>query len=280
MHAPAKEGDGLGIKAGAGEIMGDVQGDLRIARQFFPVEMPCPPVERVERERLFQERSGFGVAPELAQRDDLEVPGTEVVRVEAERAVEMVERDRPILAAAIDLREGMVTGGLPGLVPNGLVKCIVSLAIALQVTKAEAQIVICLAIVRVGIPAGEPFDGGSEEFFRDRKFAAFEMPEAHRVVATGVARVAPQRLAPIAGGAARGVTVLVEMQAGDEQLIAARDVSRCRRFGGGRRNRAGVPWLGLVGNDFAAMPVSGFQLQAGFNHPERKRYGFDERCGG
>ena len=70
------------------------------------------------------------------------------------------------------------------------------------------------------------------------KFAAAQMPQTQRIVATRIERIAPQRFAPVNVGRTRGVTILFQMQAGDEKLVGAGDVFRRGRLGGGRRDFA------------------------------------------
>ena len=48
--------------------------------------------------------------------------GAQIVGVEAERAVEMFQRLRPIGAAAIHFGQRVIAGRGPGLVPGGLVE--------------------------------------------------------------------------------------------------------------------------------------------------------------
>ena len=72
--------------------------------------------------------------------------------------------------------------------------------------------------------------------FGQREFAALEMPEAQRVVAARIQRVAAQGLAPIERRTARGMAVLVEVQAGEEEFVGAGDIGGRGRFGGGRRD--------------------------------------------
>ena len=88
------------------------------------------------------------------------------------------------------------------------------------------------------------------------KFAAAQMPQAQRVVATRIQRIAAQRLAPVKRRAARGMAVLLQVQAGDEQFVGAGNFCRRGRFGGRRRHFALHARLGLIGNDFAAVRVS------------------------
>jgi hypothetical protein len=151
------------------------------------------------------------------------VAGTEIIRVKSERAIEMLQRHLPVAARAVNFCQCMVAGGGPSLIPSGFVECVVSFVITTEVTQGQAEVIQRFAIVRVAIATGEPFNGFAKMAFGLGKFAAPEMPETNRVIATGIERVTPQRLAPVKRRTARGVTVLLQMQASDEQRIVAFD---------------------------------------------------------
>ena len=114
--------------------MREVKSNLQIAFQFIASQLPRPPVERVERQCFAQEQISVAGAIELPQCDGFEIPGAEIVGVEAERVIQVFQRGCPILACAINLRQCMVTGGGPGLIPHRLVERGVRVGVATEVT--------------------------------------------------------------------------------------------------------------------------------------------------
>src|SRR5436853_5769933 len=64
------------------------------------------------------------------------------------------------------------------------------------------------------------------------------MPHSHCIVTAAVARISPQCLAPISIRGSGGVTVLVQMQARNVQVVIALDLFRQQRFSCGGRQRA------------------------------------------
>ena len=212
--------------------------------------MPRPPVERIERQRFAQQRLGFCRAMELVQRDDFQVAGAEVIRVKAQRAVQMFHGSRPVVPGAINLRERVVASSRPGLIPRRLVKRSVGIVVATKLAQAQAEIVISLAVSRIGVATREPGDGLPKMFLGSDKFAAFVMPQTERIVAAGIQRIAPQRFTPVERGTPGGMAILIEVQAGDVKLVRTRDVARRERLSGGRRNFPLGAGLGLKGNDF------------------------------
>ena len=65
--------------------------------------------------------------------------------------------------------------------------------------------------------------------------APTQVPLAHGHVAAAVAGIPPQRLAVVGLRAAGGVTILLQVHAGEVQLLERLDLGRWRRLGGGRR---------------------------------------------
>src|SRR5207253_4846782 len=64
------------------------------------------------------------------------------------------------------------------------------------------------------------------------------MPHSHCIVTAAVARISPQCLAPISIRGSGGVTVLVQMEARNVQVVIALDLFRQQRFSCGGRQRA------------------------------------------
>ena len=78
-----------------------------------PVEMPRPPVERIELQRGLKQRVGLTAFTQFAQNDDFQISRAEIVGVEAQRTIEMLQGRRPILPRAIHLRQRVIAGRQP-----------------------------------------------------------------------------------------------------------------------------------------------------------------------
>src|SRR5690242_366991 len=102
----------------------------------------------------------------------------------------MIERRIPIPPDAINFNQRVVTGGSPGLVPCRLIEGVIRVAVAMQIPQTQSEIVICLTVVRIRIAAGQSFDGPGKMRFSFGKLAPAKEPQAERVVAPGVQRVA------------------------------------------------------------------------------------------
>src|SRR5258705_4083650 len=121
--------------------------------------MTGPPIDTIQPRRILQQRFSFAGSPELAQDHRFQIPRPKIVRVEAQRATQMLERDGPIPSNAINLSQYMITGASPGLVPRRFVKCVVSLIITFEAAQAKAQVVVGFAIVRICIAPRQALDG-------------------------------------------------------------------------------------------------------------------------
>src|SRR5579863_2471915 len=99
-----------------------------------------------------------------------------------------------------------------------------------QIPQTEAEMIRGGAIGGIGVAAGKALDGAAEMFFGGDKLAAAQVPEAQGIVAAGIHRVAPERLAPVEFRGTRGVAVLFQMQTGNVELVVTRNVRRGGRF--------------------------------------------------
>src|SRR5450432_106183 len=101
----------------------------------------------------------------------------------------MFQCGRPILAAAVNLRQRVITRRHPRLIPDGFVKSVIRFVVASEIAQRQAKIVKWFAVMWVWIAQCLAFDGAAEMLFCLRKFTAPEMPQAHRVVAARIQRV-------------------------------------------------------------------------------------------
>ena len=206
----------------------------------------------------------------MAQADRLEVAGPQIVRVATKRFFDMGQGGSPGAAPGVDLGGGEVAGGGPGRVPGRLVESVVGLPVASEQPQRHAEIVERLAIVRIGVATTQALEGEAEGTLGQIEFAAPEAPQANRVVAAAVERIAAQRLEPVEFRRSGGVPILAQVQAGDEQLVGAGDILRVGGLGGGF---GGIVSLSGLGPDVDQPPtVPGDDAQ-----PKRVASGFSRR---
>ena len=240
-------------KSGAEVVEGEVETDLHIARERVAAQVARPPIERVEGERRRDLRVGFGPAAKPPKNEDAEVAGVEMVGVEAKTAVEVIERDGPLGAPAVELRERVVGGGLPRLIPRGLVEGVIGLGVATEVAETNPQLIMRLPVGGVGVAEREPRDARPEMAFGVREFTAAKMPATEGEVATRVAGIAPEGLAPVKCRTARGVAVLLQVEPGDVEFVRTGDRGGRGRFGGRGRHRRWRRSAGRVAEKFPAV---------------------------
>src|SRR3712207_2840870 len=123
----------------------------------------------------------------------------------------MVERRIVISIPAIDLRQRVVTGGLPGVVPDRLVEGVVSLIQAVLELQYQTKVVVGLPIIRVRVQAGERLDGPPEMLLGPLELSPTQTQQPKCIVAGEVARLAPQRFLPVILRVARRVPVLLQV---------------------------------------------------------------------
>ncbi len=242
----AQQNNRFGVEPGPDAVEGQIDGGLQVALEGLALQVPGPPIQRVERQRGRQELPGFAFLAKLAQHNGFEVAGARVVSVETQRTLQVLEGQSPMPTRAINFRQSVIGCAGPRLVPNRFIKGIVGLALSAQISQAHAQIVVRFAVIRIGIAASEPLDGSPEVLFGEVKFPAPKLPEAHSIVATSVQRIAAQGFVPIERRAARRMAVLLEVQAGDEELVGALDFVGRGRLRGRRRHRPMGTRLGLI----------------------------------
>ena len=154
----------------------------------------APTNPRVHRQGVVQGLLGFGLAVQLAEHGRPQVAGAEVVAVAAQAAVQVLQGRGKSPLAAVHFRQRMVAGAAPCLAPGRLIEGGIGLAEEVVhggvrrtsgvdlIAKAEAQVVEGLAVVRVGVVAGEPLDRPAETSLGRRNSPAAEMPQPQGVV--------------------------------------------------------------------------------------------------
>src|SRR6266540_2599600 len=142
----------------------------------------------------------------------------------------MIERGRPLATQSVDFGQRVKRSRLPRLVPGGFVERgvrfrdfgLVELRRGERLKpQAESELIERFAVRGIWIPGGQPCNARAKVAFGTGELSATKMPAPKREVAARVARIPPQRFAPIIFRAARRMTVLLEMHSYDEQFVAA-----------------------------------------------------------
>ncbi len=180
--------------------------------------------------------------------------GLMVPSVAEETLIEMLLCRGEITTAHGDARQLEVGGVLPGGVPGRFAERVIRRVPSRLHDQRQPQVVIRLAVVRIGVVACQAGDRDVEEGFRIREATASEQQSAQRVVAASVARIAAQAFAVVVLGGPRRMAVLLEMYPGQIQ-----------RFDGieliGRVDRPGGSGRGLI--------CAGFRTPADQHLPRR-----------
>lgn len=139
--------------------------------------------------------------------------------VRLERAPCMFNREVVVPPAAVDPRKLEERGTFQRLVPNRLVESVIRLVVIPLKSKREPEVVIGLAIVRIGVANRDPGNGAPEMGFRLAKHAAAKQKQPHGVVASAFSRVPSQRLFIVEFGLPRRMSVLLQMQSDEKQFL-------------------------------------------------------------
>jgi hypothetical protein len=194
-----------------------------------------PQVERVHGQRLARRCDGLLGPAQMTQHGSFQVPGLQVIGVRAEPVFEVFEGGPEVAAEAIDGRQRMVSGRLPGEVPSGFVECRICLRKPALVFEHDTQMVGRLAIVRVRVAFGQTRESAPEVLLCFAELATTQLQPPHGVVRPRVVRIAVERFTPIEFGIACGMPVLLQVQTGKIELLVGGHLSRYGRFAGRRR---------------------------------------------
>ena len=174
----------------------------------------------------------LALAAEMQQRNRAQRLRVEIVGVSAKAARDVVECARPVGFTRIEFGEGVISGRAPRSIPRGFVEGAIGFVEAPLMAQGQAELIVGLAVVGVGVAMGQASDRAAEELLGLRELPALEVPRAKRCIAACVAGIAAESFAPIDLRAAGGVTILLEMQASQIELVVAGDF-----FGSGRLGR-------------------------------------------
>ena len=255
-QAVGEEFDGLVEEACRGVVVGDVEQDLGVeadpSRSIAgrQLQLPGGPgVERIELERGGGGGSGLGAAARPPQDRRLQVARPQVARPGGEGPLELLEGRCLVAPEDGQLGEGMAGGAGPRHIPGGLGERVPSrLAEGVRLLRrrasrrgagpqGEAEEVVRLPVRRVGVARRGAGDRSPGVLLRREQLAATDVPAGHRRVRAGVAGIPTERLAPVVLGESRRVTVLLQVETGEVELLLEADLRRQRRLRGRRRHR-------------------------------------------
>lgn len=189
-----------------------------------------------------------------------------------EMRAHMLAERLPIAFPSIHLGKRVITGSLPCVIPDRLVKGRVSFFITPKMTQDQPQIVPRFTVIRIRIAQGQARDGPEKMRFGIGKLATPQVPKPHRVVAARIVRIAPQRLAPVNIGLPCGVAVLLQVKPGNVEFFIGADFRRKRRFG---RRRGKLAFCGLprlVADDLTACGIGHKKAQIVKRRTLRQRH--------
>ena len=185
-------------KAGAGEIVREIERGLQVAAEIFsPFKYRAHQSSGSSASVSRSSASGFAGDLILRSTMTLRLRARRLSVFETQGTVQCSSAVVQSFPAAINFGQGVIAGRRPGLIPGGFVKGVVSLVVAVQMTQAQAEIVIGLAVgrdSRCGGSAARWRGGNVFPRWRIRR-AADATGRAHCCSANR--RVAAQRLAPV-----------------------------------------------------------------------------------
>ena len=179
------------------------------------------------------------VAPEMAQHRRFEILRTEVERVGVDRAVREVKRGGHVAARGGDLRNRIITGGLPGVAPRGLVEPgerLIGLALGLE---GGAEVVDRRGVFWRGVSVREPLQRFPQVLLRFRIAGLGESRDAESRVYPRVAGIAAHHLLPVRQRIDFGIVKLLGAETDEVEFLVGLNLLRGRRRGDWRRCRLG-----------------------------------------
>ena len=190
-------------------------------------------VQSIRLQAGFGGAGGVSGSPQLAQNGDLELLRFVMPGIARQRPLNQVEGVVPVVTAAGDPRQFEIAAVLPRRIPDGFVEGVEGFVVAPLKLERQAEVVVRLAVVGVGVAQRQAADRLAEVGFGGGEFAASQQQQAERVVAAAVERVAPQRFLVVRFRLVGRMAILFEMQPVEEQFLVGFDLGG--RTGGGRR---------------------------------------------
>ena len=192
-------------------------------------------VERIGRERAGHHLASFGDAARPTEQGRLEPECHRLRGVGRERPLDHGQGVGRAPVCGGDLGPCQVGGRAVGAIPEGLAEGLVGLLRTTGQAQRHAQQIAGFAIPRVRVVQPQALERGAQVSLCLDVFATTQVPLAHGRVAAAVPRVAAQGLAVVGLRPAGGVAVLLQVHAGQPQLLERLDPGRWRWLGRGRR---------------------------------------------
>ena len=185
----------------------------------------------------------------------------------------MLKGEFVIPAACIDGSQIVEAHLLLGSRPGGLEERIVGIVHLTLIEQAQTQIKVGFAVVGVGVTLGHTLDGGAEIFLALGKEAAAQQQQTVGGVGANIAGIALQDFQIVGIGQVGRVAVLLDVDAGQIQLLDGLDL--LRQLGRGHRVGNLLDFLGLGGvlQHLAALGVPDGQCHAGLCRACGQRHG-------
>ena len=161
----------------------------------------------------------------------MQLAGLRARGVGVARQLEVLERGADGARPQGEAHLGEAGGAGPGGIPSGLGEALGGLVEAAEALEGESEAVTGLAGYRVEVATRHAGKRALEQLDRNGVLASAVVDRRERGRRAVVGRVAAQRLLEVRRGAARGVAVLLEVQAGEVQLVLGVDLGGQRRLG-------------------------------------------------
>src|SRR5947209_5731569 len=129
-----------------------------------------------------------------------------MIRIGSQTEIQVLQSILKSAARDVDLGDRKIACRAPRIVPGGFIKRCIGLILAPEVAKSQAETIERLAVIWVRIAEREPFDRSTQELLGETELAATQVPQTQPVIATSIARIAPECFLPVRLGIACGVT--------------------------------------------------------------------------
>ena len=192
----------------------------------------------------------------LQQSQHRSLQGTRLVvtTVEDEGAIELVEC---ILIAALrcaDAGSLKIAGVGPCLVPCGLPEEFICLLWTLQVFQRQCEIEDRLALIGVRVTLLPNLHSFTQIRFSLVETSASQIPKAHLVQTAHIIGIAAQSLLIIVEGRPRGMTVLLQVESRQIELVVGLCISRRQGCLSSIGDRADLIWFGMPTDSASSIP--------------------------
>ncbi len=142
------------------------------------------------------------------------MPGHSIPGIPLQRFFQVCQGRLKIAPLTIDPGECKIAAVLPGCIPDALIKCIIGFIQPILHHQAQSEIIIRLPVIRVGIPLGQPGDGGAEVAFAGSTLSPPAQQQSVGIIAADIPWISFQRLQIIRVRFIGSMPVLLKVEAG------------------------------------------------------------------